>query len=58
MRRRDVIAGPLVAAAFGRAQAQPTATKIPRSGYLGTDIGPDSLPPIEAFRRRCANLAT
>src|SRR5215831_3463118 len=50
MRRRDVIAGLLVAAAFGGAQAQPTATKIPRIGYLGTNIGPTSLPPIEAFR--------
>ena len=50
MRRRDIIAGLLVAAAFGRAHAQPNATKIPRIGYLGTNIGPASLPPIEAFR--------
>jgi len=50
MRRRDIIAGLLVAAAFGGARAQPTATKIPRIGYLGTNIGPASLPPIEAFR--------
>ena len=50
MRRRDIIVGLLVAAAFGRAQAQSTATKIPRIGYLGTNIGPASLPPIEAFR--------
>ena len=31
------------------AGAQP-ADKIPRIGYLGTNIGPASLPPIEAFR--------
>ena len=36
MRRRDIVAGLLVAAAFGRAHAQPTAKKIPRIGYLGT----------------------
>src|SRR5262245_11381310 len=56
MRRRDVIAGLLVAAAFGGAQAQPTATKIPRIGYLGTYIGPTSLPPIEAFREGLRQL--
>jgi len=56
MRRRDVIAGLLVAAAFGRAHAQPTATKIPRIGYLGTNIGPASLPPIEAFREGLRQL--
>lgn len=56
MRRRDIIAGLLVAAAFGRAQAQPTATKIPRIGYLGTNIGPASLPPIEAFREALRQL--
>src|SRR5215467_10768812 len=56
MRRRDIIAGLLVAAAFGRAQAQPTATKIPRIGYLGTNIGPASLPPIEAFREGLRQL--
>jgi putative ABC transport system substrate-binding protein len=56
MRRRDVIAGLLVAAALGHAQAQPTATKIPRIGYLGTNIGPTSLPPIEAFREGMRQL--
>jgi putative ABC transport system substrate-binding protein len=56
MRRRDIMAGLLVAAAFGRAQAQPTATKIPRIGYLGTNIGPASLPPIEAFREGLREL--
>src|SRR5215831_16755225 len=56
MRRRDVTAGLLVAAAFGHAQAQPTATKIPRIGYLGTNIGPASLPPIEAFREGLRQL--
>jgi putative ABC transport system substrate-binding protein len=56
MQRRDIIAGLLVAAAFGRAQAQPTATKIPRIGYLGTNIGPASLPPIEAFREALRRL--
>jgi putative tryptophan/tyrosine transport system substrate-binding protein len=56
MRRRDIMAGLLVAAAFGRAQAQPTATKIPRIGYLGTNIGPASLPPIEAFREGLRQL--
>src|SRR5215470_7642081 len=56
MRRRDLIAGLLVAAAFGRAQAQSTATKIPRIGYLGTNIGPTSLPPIEAFREGLRQL--
>src|SRR5262249_37614420 len=55
-RRPDVIAGLLVAAAFGRAQAQATATKIPRIGYLGTNIGPTSLPPIEAFREGLRQL--
>jgi len=44
MRRRGIIAGLLVAAAFGRALAQPTATKIPRIGYTGTNIGPASQP--------------
>ena len=56
MRRRDIIAGLLVAAAFGRAHAQPTAKKIPRIGYLGTNIGPASLPPIEAFREGLRKL--
>jgi putative ABC transport system substrate-binding protein len=56
MRRRDIIAGLLVAAAFGRGQTQPTATKIPRIGYLGTNIGPASLPPIEAFREGLRQL--
>src|SRR5215471_2246116 len=56
MRRRDIIAGLLVAAAFGRAQAQSTARKIPRIGYLGTNIGPASLPPIEAFREGLRQL--
>jgi putative tryptophan/tyrosine transport system substrate-binding protein len=56
MRRRDIIAGVLVAAAFGRAHAQPTAKKIPRIGYLGTNIGPASLPPIEAFREALRKL--
>src|SRR5215813_2286082 len=56
MRRRDVIAGLLVAAAFGRARAQATAKKIPRIGYLGTNIGPASLPPIEAFREGLRQL--
>ena len=56
MRRRDIVAGLLVAAAFGRAQAQPTAKKIPRIGYLGTNIGPASLPPIEAFREGLRQL--
>src|SRR5215471_9615967 len=56
MRRRDIIAGLLAAAAFGRAHAQPTATKIPRIGYLGTNIGPTSLPPIEAFREGLRQL--
>ena len=56
MRRRDVIAGLLVAAVVGRAQSQPTATKTPRIGYLGTNIGPASLPPIEAFREGLRQL--
>jgi hypothetical protein len=56
MRRRDIIAGLLVAAAFGGARAQPTATKIPRIGYLGTNIGLASLPPIEAFRQGLRQL--
>jgi putative ABC transport system substrate-binding protein len=56
MRRRDVIAGLLVAATIGRAQAQSAATKIPRIGYLGTNIGPASLPPIEAFREALHQL--
>jgi putative ABC transport system substrate-binding protein len=56
MQRRDIIAGLLVAAAFGHAHAQPTATKIPRIGYLGTNIGPASLPPIEAFREGLRQL--
>jgi putative ABC transport system substrate-binding protein len=56
VRRRDFIAGLLVAAAFGGAQAQPTATKIPRIGYLGTNIGPTSLPPIEGFREGLRQL--
>src|SRR5215468_2333036 len=55
MRRRDVIAGLLVAAASG-ARAQPTAKKVPRIGYLGTNIGPTSLPPIEAFREGLRQL--
>jgi hypothetical protein len=58
MRRRDIIAGLLVAAAFGRAHAQPTATKIPRIGYLGTNIGPPPCRPSRRSGRRCANLAT
>ena len=56
MRRRDIIAGLLVAVAFGPAHAQPTAKKIPRIGYLGTNIGPASLPPIEAFREALRQL--
>src|SRR5215470_12019544 len=56
MRRRDIIAGLLAAAAFGHAHAQPTAKKIPRIGYLGTNIGPASLPPIEAFREALRKL--
>jgi putative ABC transport system substrate-binding protein len=56
MRRRDVIAGLLVAAAFGAAQAQSTATKVPRIGYLGTNIGPTSLPPIEGFQEGLRQL--
>src|SRR5215470_4772862 len=55
MRRRDVIAGLLVAAASG-ARAQPTAKKIPRIGYLGTNIGSASLPPIETFREGLRQL--
>jgi len=35
MRRRDIIGGLLVVAAFGRAHEQPTATKIPRTGSPG-----------------------
>jgi hypothetical protein len=35
MRRRNIIGGLLVVAAFGRAHAQPTATKIPRTGSPG-----------------------
>src|SRR5262249_31185332 len=38
------------------AQAQPAAKKIPRIGYLGTNIGPASLPPIEAFREELRRL--
>jgi putative ABC transport system substrate-binding protein len=56
MRRRDLIAGLLFAAAFGRARAQPIAKQIPRIGYLGTNIGPASLPPIEAFREGLRQL--
>jgi putative ABC transport system substrate-binding protein len=53
VRRRDFIVGALLAAsAITRKQATLArdGPKMPRVGYLGTNIGPDSLPPIEAFR--------
>ena len=59
MRRRDVIVGVLLAAsATTRKQATLARdrSKMPRVGYLGTNIGPASLPPIEAFREGLRQL--
>src|SRR5689334_16004857 len=48
------LAGVLLAlgaiASEARDASAQTSEKIPRIGYLGTNIGPASLPPIEAFR--------
>jgi putative ABC transport system substrate-binding protein len=57
MRRRDIIAGLLVAAAFGRAQAQPTATKIPRIGYHAEAVVALSSSLTFSHRARLADLA-
>jgi putative tryptophan/tyrosine transport system substrate-binding protein len=54
VRRREVLSG-LLLAGMGMIPAHVghalEAKKIPRIGYLGTNIGPDSLPPIAAFRQ-------
>jgi putative ABC transport system substrate-binding protein len=59
MKRRAFIAGLLVASSVATdpclALARET-TKISRIGYLGTNIGPESLPPIEAFREGLRQL--
>ena len=59
MRRRDVIVG-LLLAASATTRMQTTLArdrpKMPRVGYLGTNIGPASLPPIEAFREGLRQL--
>jgi putative ABC transport system substrate-binding protein len=59
VRRRDFIVGVLLAAS-ATTQKQATLArdrpKMPRVGYLGTNIGPASLPPIEAFREGLRQL--
>jgi hypothetical protein len=48
MRRREFIIGLLLAGSeppHARVAIARDATKIPRIGYLGTNIGPPSLPP-------------
>jgi putative ABC transport system substrate-binding protein len=59
VRRRDYIVGVLLAAS-ATTQKQATLArdrpKMPRLGYLGTNIGPASLPPIEAFREGLRQL--
>ena len=59
MRRRDVIVGVLLAASATTRKQTSLARdrpKMPRVGYLGTNIGPASLPPIEAFREGLRQL--
>jgi hypothetical protein len=58
MRRRDFIVGALLAASAMPKQVTlaRNGPKIPRVGYLGTKIGPASLPPIEAFREGLRQL--
>jgi putative ABC transport system substrate-binding protein len=59
MRRRDVIVGVLLAASATTRKQTTLARdrpKMPRVGYLGTNIGPASLPPIEAFREGLRQL--
>jgi putative ABC transport system substrate-binding protein len=59
MKRRDFLAGLLLAgSAITRKQATSARdrSKMPRVGYLGTNIGPASLPPIEAFREGLRQL--
>ena len=59
MRRSDFIVGVLLAGSAmtrKRAALARDGRKIPRVGYLGTNIGPASLPPIEAFREGLRQL--
>ena len=59
MRRRDFTAGILLAGSavtWKQATLARDGPKIPRVGYLGTNIGPASLPPIEAFREGLRQL--
>ena len=59
MRRRDFMAGLLLAGSaitHARVAVVRESTKIPRIGYLGTNVGPASLPPIEAFREGLRQL--
>ena len=59
MRRRDFTAGILLAGSavtWKQATLARDGRNIPRVGYLGTNIGPASLPPIEAFREGLRQL--
>src|SRR5262245_18981251 len=59
MRRRDFTAGILLAGSavtWKQATLARHGPNIPRVGYLGTNIGPASLPPIEAFREGLRQL--
>ena len=59
MRRRDFTAGILLAGSaitWKQATLARDGPNIPRVGYLGTNIGPASLPPIEAFREGLRQL--
>jgi putative tryptophan/tyrosine transport system substrate-binding protein len=59
MRRRDFMVGVLLAASAMTSKQATLARdrpKMPRVGYLGTNIGPASLPPIEAFREGLRQL--
>jgi putative tryptophan/tyrosine transport system substrate-binding protein len=59
MRRRDFTAGILLAGSavtWKQATLARDGPKIPRVGYLGTNVGPASLPPVEAFREGLRQL--
>jgi putative ABC transport system substrate-binding protein len=59
MKRRDVIAGFIIALgifALSPPSGAKETSKVARIGYLGTNIGPASLPPIDAFREGLRQL--